>query len=646
MPTLVYKTVGHSTATTPASEQRPRHQHQQERQWPPNERQAQPQQRHKSSWPNASRVVVPFHHHQSALAAATNSALHKHSAATAAHSSVAVGAQPAAAARPVHTQQQAVPYHYHHRQDRHFGDNSLSFEYSSSLQHHHHHHQQQHHQPWHSADQSHGAGMSHHHHYQKPPPQHPHPNVTPPPIHHAPGTDDSFSNISDFVIQEQIDRAAQMLEEAQSTSHEDSRGEISPKMPPTSLVATTVVTPPGPYAPAAHPSPQSLVHPSVSGYSYGMDHPTIAHPPALRQQQQQERPSHASAHQPVHVHVHVHPKTSKKKARSTEKSASPTTTKTTCVDEHVDGDTLQYDLQYDIPPSLVGQGDQYQSFISNHVAQTVKKIVLSRPDYSKEKAKAVSMRTKVLPKKKLPKTKKSARPSTMSTIPISPMSSHRKKKKGNSPSQATKITTIHADVHAIGVVLKRAIPLGHVANTTKNNSPFKLTPSTNGASPSTATTATINADVNTDGPSLKQAIPLGLGQIDHNHLGEYMCFIRNVCVEVFTVNDDSVDCYDNKKRNQVGIRCRFCACRGRGMQVFPRFLSFIPNSVLKLMHYHFPSCPKMPHDVRERYNSLEARYGSAPHTSMGRFPKYWADSARVRGLVDTEAGIRMVWDVT
>lgn len=54
----------------------------------------------------------------------------------------------------------------------------------------------------------------------------------------------------------------------------------------------------------------------------------------------------------------------------------------------------------------------------------------------------------------------------------------------------------------IDVVLKRAIPLGHVANTTENNAPFKPTPSTNGASPSTATTATINADVNTDEPSL------------------------------------------------------------------------------------------------------------------------------------------------
>ena len=350
-----------------------------------------------------------------------------------------------------------------------------------------------------------------------------------------------------------------------------------------------------------------------------MDHPTSAHhPPDLRDQRQQEQKQkhprpHASTHQPVHVHVHVHPKLSEKKARSTEKGASPTTTTTTTtvVDEHkdTDGDTLQYDLQYDIPPSLVGQRDQYQSFICDHVARRVKDIMHAHPNYSKGKAKAVSIRTKVLSKKKLPKAKKGARPSTTSTIPISPISSHRKNKEAASTASSKK---------------------------QKGTSP----------STTTKTTTSIQAAINTEGVALKQAIPLGLGSDDRKFLDDYYCFIRNSCIEVFSATTSGVvgkrEAPRSVKTNQVGIRCRFCAYRSRADRklystAFPKNVCNIYNIAVKMGHTHLSICPDMPPDIRERYNVLKAAKFISKRGTM----QHWIESAHALGLVDTETGIRM-----
>jgi len=133
--------------------------------------------------------------------------------------------------------------------------------------------------------------------------------------------------------------------------------------------------------------------------------------------------------------------------------------------------------------------------------------------------------------------------------------------------------------------------------------------------------------------------------LDEKNLTQLQCFIRNVCIDVFTVAKDDVHDYLTGKGNvicvgQVGIRCSFCRLEPpsseiRGSIYFPRSVELIYGAAMNLIQRHFFSCPLIPADVRGQYCELkqvDARSGASR--------VYWTQSAINLGLFDTTEGIR------
>lgn len=144
---------------------------------------------------------------------------------------------------------------------------------------------------------------------------------------------------------------------------------------------------------------------------------------------------------------------------------------------------------------------------------------------------------------------------------------------------------------------------------------------------------------------MRHVIPLGLGQEDREHLTEYLCFIRNHCIEIFSATDHDFRSDSNARgvvQGQVGMRCRFCAHRSRVERAnrstsYPSSVSRMYQSLTMMLREHFP-CPDMPHHTRSRFHVLkEGNAGFRAKESKG----YWIASANKLGLIDTEDGIRM-----
>jgi len=138
------------------------------------------------------------------------------------------------------------------------------------------------------------------------------------------------------------------------------------------------------------------------------------------------------------------------------------------------------------------------------------------------------------------------------------------------------------------------------------------------------------------------------GKEDENWLSEFLCFVRTDCVEVFTASETDVRSRMNSKKvllGQAGIRCRYCAHRchreraGRSSS-YPSSLSRIYQSLTMMLRDHFTQCKDMPHDIKEKYISLKSNASQGATDSK----KYWVESARGLGLVDTEKGIRFLAD--
>jgi len=136
---------------------------------------------------------------------------------------------------------------------------------------------------------------------------------------------------------------------------------------------------------------------------------------------------------------------------------------------------------------------------------------------------------------------------------------------------------------------------------------------------------------------------------DKDWLTALHCFVRKHCVEVFTATSQDVKTPSKGKRKpiqvgQVGIRCPHChegkidtdPNRERGSVYYPAALSSIYNATMNLLQRHLNSCPKVPSHVMERYISLkkdDARSGTSK--------KYWVESAKSMGFVDTLQGIKV-----
>jgi hypothetical protein len=136
---------------------------------------------------------------------------------------------------------------------------------------------------------------------------------------------------------------------------------------------------------------------------------------------------------------------------------------------------------------------------------------------------------------------------------------------------------------------------------------------------------------------------------DKDWLTALHCFVRKNCVEVFTATALDVQTPSKGKRKpiqvgQVGIRCPHCheGCvdtdpnRERGSVYYPAALSSIYNATMNLLQRHLHSCPKVPTHVLEKYIGLkkdDARSGTSK--------KYWVESAKSMGFVDTLQGIKL-----
>ena len=148
---------------------------------------------------------------------------------------------------------------------------------------------------------------------------------------------------------------------------------------------------------------------------------------------------------------------------------------------------------------------------------------------------------------------------------------------------------------------------------------------------------------------LAQGKPLALEE-DKDWLTPLHCFVRRHCVEVFTATEIDIKAPSKGKRKpiqigQVGIRCPHCVCgsdpdaRERGSVYFPTSISSIYNATMNLLQRHIHSCPRVPKEIMEKYNDLkrdDARSGTSK--------KYWVESARSIGFVDTVKGIRLKGD--
>ena len=133
---------------------------------------------------------------------------------------------------------------------------------------------------------------------------------------------------------------------------------------------------------------------------------------------------------------------------------------------------------------------------------------------------------------------------------------------------------------------------------------------------------------------------------DKDWLTPLHCFVRRHCVEVFTAGPDDVVHPAKGKRKpiqvgQVGIRCPFCHIPGdpnnreRGSVYYPTTISSIYNATMNLLQRHLHSCPTVPDNIMEQYQTLKA-----DDARSGTSKKYWVESALSLGLVDTPNGIR------
>lgn len=147
---------------------------------------------------------------------------------------------------------------------------------------------------------------------------------------------------------------------------------------------------------------------------------------------------------------------------------------------------------------------------------------------------------------------------------------------------------------------------------------------------------------------LTHPVPLAMPS-DKDWLTPLHCFVRQQCVEVFTASESDVATPSKGKRKpiqvgQIGIRCPHChavdsegnsKARERGSVYYPTSISSIYNATMNLLQRHLHSCPAVPEHIMKRYETLKA-----DDARSGTSKRYWVESARSLGLVDTPTGIR------
>ncbi|KAL7528488.1 hypothetical protein ACHAXR_002474, partial [Thalassiosira sp. AJA248-18] len=136
---------------------------------------------------------------------------------------------------------------------------------------------------------------------------------------------------------------------------------------------------------------------------------------------------------------------------------------------------------------------------------------------------------------------------------------------------------------------------------------------------------------------------------DKDWLTPLHCFVRKHCVEVFTATELNVQTFIKGKRKsiqvgQIGMRCPHChegrmdtePNRERWSVYYPTSLSTIYYSTMTLLQRHLHLCPKAPPHVLSKYKELKL-----VHARSGASKKYWIESAKSLGFVETLQGVKL-----
>jgi len=175
--------------------------------------------------------------------------------------------------------------------------------------------------------------------------------------------------------------------------------------------------------------------------------------------------------------------------------------------------------------------------------------------------------------------------------------------------------------------------------------------------------------------TLSRSFPLFMPS-DKDWVTPLHCFVRRHCVEVFTASKDDVATPSKGKRKaihigQVGIRCPHChgvesninvdnkaketaiinevstketpkeekklkVRRERGSVYYPTTIASIYNATMNLLQRHLHSCSSITPEIMKRYSELKA-----DDARSGSSKKYWVESSKSLGLIDTPLGIRI-----
>lgn len=137
---------------------------------------------------------------------------------------------------------------------------------------------------------------------------------------------------------------------------------------------------------------------------------------------------------------------------------------------------------------------------------------------------------------------------------------------------------------------------------------------------------------------------------DRGMLNENLIFLRKQ-IEFFQATTDEIMSHTRGRNKgiapqQVGVRCYHCRHiplwqRRKGSTYFPSTLMGIYQAAQNINVEHLQSglCPEMPREVQRILLATRA----TKTASSGAGKAYWAEAARMKGLVDTDDGIRFAF---
>jgi hypothetical protein len=136
---------------------------------------------------------------------------------------------------------------------------------------------------------------------------------------------------------------------------------------------------------------------------------------------------------------------------------------------------------------------------------------------------------------------------------------------------------------------------------------------------------------------------------DANFLSEAHCFIRFVCIELFTSTEQHLTAGGRGARpthvGQVGFRCIHCKNQPRDLQAnqavsFPSTRDNIFESVRNFQRVHLESCRFIPPNINLIYQEIIHKGNHQPKRSHKLVRAYYSQAASEMGLIDTPFGLR------